>query len=174
MCVLLLLLLLLLLLCVCGQNEFEASTTLTYSHSSSFCAMSLYYTQAHAHTYSHTIWGQQTDEAKSGYCHLSFLYFLFDFIRTHVKCFISGWALSTWQVATIALFSASEQTHCALVVCDSEWVTVALHSMFLMSTEVVTVLFSCWHGWCLWNSQVSMKCRHSCVDCKVFDFKRVT
>ena len=25
---------------------------------------------------------------------------------------------------------ASEQTHCALVVCDSEWVTVALNSVF--------------------------------------------
>ena len=30
----------------------------------------------------------------------------------------------------IALFSAFEQTHCALVVCNSEWVTVALQSTF--------------------------------------------
>ena len=27
----------------------------------------------------------------------------------------------------MALFSALEQTHCALVACDSEWVTVAFH-----------------------------------------------
>ena len=33
--------------------------------------------------------------------------------------------------ATIALFSGSEHTHCALVVCDCEGVTAALHSAFL-------------------------------------------
>ena len=33
--------------------------------------------------------------------------------------------------ATIALFSGSEQTHCALVVCDCEVVAAALHSAFL-------------------------------------------
>ena len=30
-----------------------------------------------------------------------------------------------FTVATIALFSASEQTHCALVVCSCEWTIVA-------------------------------------------------
>ena len=37
----------------------------------------------------------------------------------------------------IALFSASKQTSCALVACNSEWVTVALHGAVLISTEVV-------------------------------------
>ena len=32
------------------------------------------------------------------------------------------------QMAATELFSASEQTHCALVVCDSERVTISLHS----------------------------------------------
>ena len=45
-------------------------------------------------------------------------------------------------MATIAPFSTSVQTHCALVVCDSESLTVALHSAFLKSTEAVTELFS--------------------------------
>ena len=34
------------------------------------------------------------------------------------------------------MFSASEQTYCSIIVCDSEWVTV--------STEVVTAPFSCY------------------------------
>ena len=38
-----------------------------------------------------------------------------------------------FTMATIALFSQSEQTHSALVVCHSEWVTVALHSAFWIS-----------------------------------------
>ena len=50
-------------------------------------------------------------------------------------------SLKRFAMATIALFSASEQTHCALVVCDSESVTVALHSAFSISTEVLTPLF---------------------------------
>ena len=58
-------------------------------------------------------------------------------------------------VATIALFSASEHTHCTLVVCDSEWVTVALHSAFWVSTEVVTALFGCYMAGATWNC-----CRH--------------
>ena len=49
-----------------------------------------------------------------------------------------------FPVEIIALFSASEQTHCALVVCDFEWVTVALHNAFLRSTEDVTMLISCY------------------------------
>ena len=44
-----------------------------------------------------------------------------------------------FTIATdIALFSVSRLTHSALVVSDSEWVTVALHSAFWISTEVVT------------------------------------
>ena len=53
----------------------------------------------------------------------------------------------TMATLCLALFSASEQTHCTLVVCDSAWVTVALHSAFWISTEVFTALFGCWHGW---------------------------
>ena len=43
----------------------------------------------------------------------------------------------------IALFSALEQTHCALVACDSEWVTVAFHSEFsnIHPNGVSTALF---------------------------------
>ena len=41
------------------------------------------------------------------------------------KCFI---------METIALFSASEKSHCALVVCDSEIVTVAVHRALRIST----------------------------------------
>ena len=37
-----------------------------------------------------------------------------------------------------ALFSALEHTHCALVVCDSEWETVAFYS------GVLTMLFGCY------------------------------
>ena len=33
-----------------------------------------------------------------------------------------------FTMATIALSSASEQTNCALVVCDPEWVTVELYT----------------------------------------------
>ena len=35
----------------------------------------------------------------------------------------------------IALFSASEQIHCALVVCDYKWMTVALHNALLNTAE---------------------------------------
>ena len=52
----------------------------------------------------------------------------------------------------IVPFSASKQTHCALVICGSEWVTVALHSVFWISTEVVYLhSYSAvwlWHCWC--------------------------
>ena len=43
-----------------------------------------------------------------------------------------------------AIFSASEQTQCARVVCYSEWVTVALHSVFWICnhrSSVLTALF---------------------------------
>ena len=36
-----------------------------------------------------------------------------------------------------ALFSASEQTHCALVICNCEWGAVALHSTVRVSTEMM-------------------------------------
>ena len=54
-------------------------------------------------------------------------------------------------MATIALFCASEQTHCTVVVLDSEWVIVALHSIFSISTKVVAVLFSCYMAGSTWN-----------------------
>ena len=59
-----------------------------------------------------------------------------------------------FTMAARALFSASKQTHFIQFVCDSEWVTVALHSFFSFSffffflssifTEVVTALFGCY------------------------------
>ena len=54
-------------------------------------------------------------------------------------------------MAAVTLFSASEQTHCPLVICNSEWVTVALHNMFWISTKVVTVLFGCYTTSATWN-----------------------
>ena len=64
-----------------------------------------------------------------------FLYFVETLIE-HVEM-----SPKHFTMATIVLFSASGQTH---------WVTVILHSVFWISTEVVTTLFSCghWHGWC--------------------------
>ena len=54
-------------------------------------------------------------------------------------------------MATTALFSASKQLHCTLVVRNPKWVTVPLHGMFWISTEVVTVLFSCYMAGATWN-----------------------
>ena len=55
----------------------------------------------------------------------------------------------------IALFSASEQTHCTLVVCDSEWVTVALsHHSAILNIHQWCAYSAVWllHGWChMWN-----------------------
>ena len=49
----------------------------------------------------------------------------------------------------ISVFSALEQTHCALVACDSNWVTVAFYSAFWISTEVVYLsTVQLLHGWC--------------------------
>ena len=48
----------------------------------------------------------------------------------------------------IVPFSASKQTHCALVICGSEWVTVALHSTCFEYPPkwCVIVLFGCCMG----------------------------
>ena len=54
------------------------------------------------------------------------------------------WVHKCFTMAATALYSSSKQTHCALVVCDSERVTVALHSTFWISTKVVTALFNCY------------------------------
>ena len=45
----------------------------------------------------------------------------------------------------IALFSALELTHCTLITCDSEGVTVAFCSAFFNShpSSILTVLFGC-------------------------------
>ena len=50
-----------------------------------------------------------------------------------------------------AIFSASEQTHSALVVCDSEWLTVVSHNSLWKLTEVVTALFGCYMAGSKWN-----------------------
>ena len=41
---------------------------------------------------------------------------------------------------------------CTLVVCDSEWATVALHCALWISTKVVTMLFSWYMAGAKWNS----------------------
>ena len=63
--------------------------------------------------------------------------------------FLNTWSLDEPQAlhngSCIVLFSASKQTHCSLVIFDSEWMIIALHSMFFsVSTEVGTVLFGCY------------------------------
>ena len=40
---------------------------------------------------------------------------------------------------------------CALVVCDSQWMTAASHSAFGISIKVVTALFSCYMAGATWN-----------------------
>ena len=50
-----------------------------------------------------------------------------------------------FTMATIVLFSASEPADCTLVVCDSEWVSAALNSAFLIST------FCCYMAGAMWN-----------------------
>ena len=51
----------------------------------------------------------------------------------------------------LSVSSRDEHTHCALVVCDSEWVSVALHSAFWQSHKVVTGLFACYMASAVWN-----------------------
>ena len=78
------------------------------------------------------------------------LYLVFYFISMNT-CWAPHREMSPrrFTMAAIALFSASEQTHCALIVCDSKWVTVSLHSVFWLAAEVVTVLVSCYIAcWC--------------------------
>ena len=64
---------------------------------------------------------------------------VFDTIPEYVKSAVSG--NCRLVVICTELFSASEQTHCAcaLIACNSERVTVASHSPFRLSTEVVYV-----------------------------------
>ena len=63
----------------------------------------------------------------------------------------------------LALFSTLEQTHCTLVMCNSEWVTCAFYCIFLNIywNGVLTVLFSyvdgaMWKCWCLTLSTCSV------------------
>ena len=52
--------------------------------------------------------------------------------------------LIDWYIFNIALFSASEQTHCALLACDSKWMTVALHGVLNVHRSAVrTALLAC-------------------------------
>ena len=63
-------------------------------------------------------------------------------IWTLVESLILRWdpSASQWQ---LSLFSASMQTHCSQVICNSEWVTVALHCALLSIhwSVVLSVLF---------------------------------
>ena len=64
-------------------------------------------------------------------------------LKMSYKCF---------TVAAIALFSASEQTHCILVVCD--WMSDCSFTQYLLqwiATEVVTAFISCYITGALWN-----------------------
>ena len=49
-----------------------------------------------------------------------------------------------------APFCASQQIHCSLVVCDSEWVTIAVHSTFLNIHRSGILYSPVWllHDWC--------------------------
>ena len=55
-----------------------------------------------------------------------------------------------FTVASIAPFSTSQQIHCSLVVCDSEWVTIAVHSTFLNIHRSGKLYSPVWllHDWC--------------------------
>ena len=50
----------------------------------------------------------------------------------------------------IALFSALEQTHCAHVKCDSEWVTISFYSAYYQYSQKWCTGSAVWllHGWC--------------------------
>ena len=50
----------------------------------------------------------------------------------------------------IALFSTLEQTHCAHVTCDSEWVTVSFYSAYYLCPRKWCTDSALWllHGWC--------------------------
>lgn len=79
-------------------------------------------------------------------------------LKSRLKCF---------TLATTALFSTSEQTYCAFVLCVSKWVTVSLHSVFWLAAEVVTVLVSCYIAcWChvtLLPSQQKFSVHHTAM-----------
>ena len=68
------------------------------------------------------------------------------FIRLFERL-ISRWALSDsqWQLQCYRLCV------CALVVYDSEWVTAALNSTFLISPRLFTALFCCYVAGATWN-----------------------
>ena len=94
------------------------------------------------------------DSASALWALLCFRFVFYQYFFT--KCiwmFVEYLEVSTscLTMATAALFSASEHTHCTLVVCYSEWMTVALHSVFWASTEVVTALYSCYMTGAMWN-----------------------
>ena len=53
-----------------------------------------------------------------------------------------------FTVTTIALVFASELTHCSLIVCDSEWMTIALYRAFLNIHWSGYSALWLLHGWC--------------------------
>ena len=62
--------------------------------------------------------------------------------QRHVSIFVHVQCLDVPVVVLLdrfyaAPFSALEQTHCALVACDFQWVNVDVYGAFLISTEVV-------------------------------------
>ena len=69
------------------------------------------------------------------------------FIQMLAKDLFSQWA----QSAATLLFSASEQTHFTLVVCNSEWVTVALHCVSEYPPKWFPALFGCYMAGITWN-----------------------
>ena len=76
---------------------------------------------------------------------INFIYlFLYLFIWILVERLISRWAQNTsqWQLQR---YSVSEETHGALVVCHSEWVTVDIHS------DLLTAQFSSYTADATWK-----------------------
>ena len=64
-------------------------------------------------------------------------------------CFhIALFSASEQSCFPIAIFFVSEQTYCARVICNSEWVTVALRSAFLNihQSNVFTGLLACYRA----------------------------
>ena len=75
-----------------------------------------------------------------------FLIFMYAWVASHLEV-----SRMHFTMATIALFSTSEQAHRAQVICNSEWMTGALRSVFWISIKVVTELFSCYMAGAMWN-----------------------
>ena len=102
-----------------------------------------------------SVWlSAQLQLASSSVLHIQFVFatVVFPFQSSLLRIILSFKLYEQWlspsfemspkrfTMAAVVLFSASQKTHCTLIICDSEWVTVAVHSTVLNITEVLTVL----------------------------------